>query len=126
MIMALTKDQILSADDLGLLKVHVPEWSGDVYIRVMTVGERDAYENEWQRKKETGVDDFRTKFLVRCIVDEKGSRLFDNGDVAKLAQKSARVMNRIWMAAMEHNNLSEQSIEELAKNSEPGPTAGSS
>jgi hypothetical protein len=92
----------------------------------MTVGERDAYENEWQRKKETGVDDFRTKFLVRCLVDEKGNRLFDNGDVAKLAQKSARVMNRIWMAAMEHNNLSDQSIEELAKNSEPGPTAGSS
>jgi hypothetical protein len=124
--MALTKDQILSVDDLGLLKLHVPEWNGDVFIRVMTVGERDAYENEWQRKKETGVDDFRTKFLVRCLVDEKGNRLFDNGDVAKLAQKSARVMNRIWMAAMEHNNLSDQSIEELAKNSEPGPTAGSS
>ena len=124
--MALTKDQILSVDDLGLLKLHVPEWNGDVFIRVMTVGERDAYENEWQRKKETGVDDFRTKFLVRCLVDENGNRLFDNGDVAKLAQKSARVMNRIWMAAMEHNNLSDQSIEELAKNSEPGPTAGSS
>ena len=124
--MALTKEQILAADDMGLLKLHVPEWGGDVFIRVMTVGERDAYENEWQRKKETGVDDFRTKFLVRCLVDEKGRRLFDNGDVAKLAEKSARVMNRVWMAAMEHNNLSEQSIEELAKNSEPGLTAGSS
>jgi hypothetical protein len=123
---ALTKDQILAADDLGLLKLTVPEWGGDVYIRVMTVGERDAYENEWQRKKETGVDDFRTKFLVRCLVDEKGNRLFDNGDVTRLAQKSARVMNRVWLAAMEHNNLSDQSIEELAKNSEPGPTAGSS
>lgn len=123
---ALTKDQILAADDLGLLKLSVPEWGGDVYIRVMTVGERDAYENEWQRKKETGVDDFRTKFLVRCLVDEKGNRLFDNGDVAKLATKSARVMNRVWLAAMEHNNLSDQSIEELAKNSDPGPMAGSS
>ena len=123
---ALTKDQILAADDLGLLKLTVPEWGGDVYIRVMTVGERDAYENEWQRKKETGVDDFRTKFLVRCLVDDKGGRLFDNGDVARLSQKSARVMNRVWLAAMEHNNLSDQSIEELAKNSEPGPTAGSS
>lgn len=121
---ALTKDQILAADDLGLLKLSVPEWGGDVYIRVMTVGERDAYENEWQRKKETGVDDFRTKFLVRCLVDEKGNRLFDNGDVARLATKSARIMNRVWLAAMEHNNLSDQSIEELAKNSDPGQTAG--
>ena len=122
---ALTKDQILAANDVNLLKITVPEWGGDVYIRVMTVGERDAYENEWQRKKDTGVDDFRTKFLVRCLVDEKGNRLFDNGDVERLAQKSARVMNRVWMAAMEHNSLSDESIEELAKNSEPGPTAGS-
>lgn len=123
---ALTKDQILAANDVNLLKINVPEWGGDVYIRVMTVGERDAYENEWQRKKDTGVDDFRTKFLVRCLVDEKGNRLFDNGDVQRLAEKSARVMNRVWLAAMEHNNLSDASIEELAKNSEPGPTAGSS
>lgn len=113
---ALTRDQILSADDLGLLKVSVPEWGGDVYIRVMSVGERDAYENEWIRKKDTGVDDFRTKFLVRCLVDEKGQRLFDNGDVSKLSSKSAKVMNRVWQAAMEHNNLSDADIEELAKN----------
>ena len=112
--MSLTKEQILAADDSGLLKIAVPEWGGDVYIRVMTVGERDAYENEWQRKKDTGVDDFRTKFLVRCLVDEKGNRLFDNGDVAKLAAKSAKVMNRVWMAAMEHNNLSDESVEKLA------------
>lgn len=114
--MSLTKEQILAAEDMGLLKVAVPEWGGDVFIRVMTVGERDAYENEWQRKKETGCDDFRTKFLVRCIVDEKGNRLFDNGDVSRLSQKSARVMNRLWLAAMEHNNLSDDSLEEVAKN----------
>lgn len=123
---ALTKDQILAAEDKGLLRLPVPEWGGDVFIRVMTCGERDAYENEWQRKKETGVDDFRTKFLVRCLVDENGKHLFDNADVQRLSQKSAKVMNRVWMAAMEHNSLSDQSIEELAKNSEPGPTAGSS
>lgn len=114
--MSLTKEQILAAEDMGLLKVAVPEWGGDIFIRVMTVGERDAYENEWQKKKETGVDDFRTKFLVRCIVDEKGNRLFDNGDVVRLSQKSARVMNRLWLAAMEHNNLSDDSLEEVAKN----------
>ena len=114
--MALTKDQILAADDMGMLKLAVPEWGGDVFIRVMTVGERDASEHEWMRKKDTGVDDFRTKFLVRCLVDEKGNRLFDNGDVAKLAAKSAKVVNRVWQSAMEHNNLSDESIEELAKN----------
>ena len=113
---SLTKDQILAADDLGMLKLTVPEWGGDVFIRVMSVGERDAYENEWLRKKETGVDDFRTKFLVRCLVDESGNRLFDNGDVTKLATKSAKVVNRLWKLAMDHNNLSDSSVEETAKN----------
>ena len=42
--MALTADQILAADDMGLKEVNVPEWGGSVYIRVMTVGERDEYE----------------------------------------------------------------------------------
>ena len=39
--MALTADQILAADDMGLKEVAVPEWGGSVFIRVMTVGERD-------------------------------------------------------------------------------------
>jgi hypothetical protein len=112
----LTKDQILSANDSALLKVPVPEWGGDVYIKVMTCGERDAYENEWVRKKETGVDDFRAKFLAKCLVDENGQRLFGNGDIDKLAAKSSKIINRLWLAAMEHNNLSDDAIEETAKN----------
>jgi hypothetical protein len=42
--MTLTAQEILAADDLGLKKVHVKEWGGDIYIRVMSVGERDTYE----------------------------------------------------------------------------------
>jgi hypothetical protein len=113
---SLSKDQILQANDNSLMKVAVPEWGGDVFIKVMTCGERDAYENEWVRKKETGVDDFRAKFLARCLVDESGQRLFGNGDIEKLAAKSSKVINRLWMAAMEHNNLSDEAIEDTAKN----------
>jgi hypothetical protein len=40
--MALNKEKILAADDLGLLEVPVPEWGDSVFIRVMTVGERDS------------------------------------------------------------------------------------
>ena len=114
--MSLTKDAILAADDGKLLKVAVPEWGGDVYIRVMTVGERDAYELEYQRKKITGMDDFRSKFLAKCLCDERGQRIFGNGDVEHLAAKSAKVVNRLWEAAMRHNDLDESKIEELAKN----------
>ena len=114
--MPLTKEQILAADDMGLLEVQVPEWGGSVFIRVMTVGERDAYENDWVLNKSKGVDNFRAKFLAKCLCDEKGQRLFSESEVVQLAGKSAKVMSRIWQRAMEHNALSEKEVEELAKN----------
>lgn len=114
--MALTKDQILAADDMGLLEVPVREWGGSVFVRVMTVGERDAYENDWVLNKNKGVENFRTKFLAKCLCDEKGQRLFSDAEIEALARKSAKVMARIWQRAMEHNALTEDDVEELAKN----------
>lgn len=114
--MALTKEQILSADDLGLLEVNVPEWGGSVFIRVMSVGERDSYENDWMVNKSKGVDNFRSKFLQRVLCDDKGELLFTAAELPILAKKSAAVMGRLWEAAMRHNKLSDADVEELAKN----------
>jgi len=114
--MPLTKEQILAADDMGLLEVSVPEWGGSVYIRVMTVGERDSYENEWMVSKSKGVDNFRSKFLQRVLCDAKGELLFTRDEVETLAKKSSRAMTRVWEAAMKHNHLTDKDVEELAKN----------
>lgn len=114
--MPLTKEQILAADDLGLLEVDVPEWKGSVFIRVMSVGERDAYENDWIRNKDKGVDNFRAKFLQRVLCDDKGALLFSAGEMDALAKKSAKVMGRLWQKAMEHNAITDSDVEELAKN----------
>lgn len=113
---ALTKEQILAADDLGLLEVNVPEWGGSVFIRVMSVGERDSYENDWMVNKSKGVDNFRSKFLQRVLCDDKGELLFTPAELPTLAKKSAAVMGRLWEAAMKHNKLSDSDVEELAKN----------
>jgi len=114
--MPLTKDQILAADDLGLLEVDVPEWGGTVFIRVMSVGERDTYENDWIKHKHTGVENFRAKFLQRVLCDEKGHLLFTAVELDLLAAKSAKVMSRLWDKAMKHNALTAGDVEELAKN----------
>lgn len=114
--MALTKEQILAADDMGLLEVQVPEWGGSVFVRVMTVGERDSYENDWMVNKSKGVENFRSKFLQRVLCDEEGELLFKANEIDLLAKKSARVTIRVWEAAMKHNALSDDDVEELAKN----------
>jgi len=114
--MALSKEQILAADDMGLKEVDVPEWGGSVFLRVMTVGERDSYENDWMINKSKGVENFRSKFLQRVLCDEKGELLFTASEIDLLAKKSARVITRIWDAAMKHNALTDGDVEELAKN----------
>jgi len=113
--MALTADQILAADDLGLKQVPVREWNGDVYIRMMSVGERDGYERLWIGKRETGVDNFRTEYLARVLCDEKGDLLFTREQVSALANKSGAVMGRLFDEALKHNNMTEADVEQLGK-----------
>lgn len=113
--MALTAEQILSADDMGLKKVNVHEWGGDVFIRVMSVGERDAYERKWIGKKETGIDNFRTQYLAGVLCDESGKLLFTRDQIDALAQKSGAVMGRLFDEAMKHNRMTEEDVQELGK-----------
>lgn len=113
--MSLTADQILAADDLGLKEVKVKEWNGSVFIRVMSVGERDEYERMWLGKRDTGPDNFRTEYLVRTLCDEKGNLLFTRDKVERLRQKSGAVMSRLFDAAIKHNSMSEEDVEELGK-----------
>jgi hypothetical protein len=115
--MALTKQQIIDADDMGLLEIKVPEWGGSVFCRVMSCGERDAYENDWVLNKSKGVENFRAKFLAKCLCDEAGDLLFPGDEgVQLLSKKSSKVLGRIWTKAMEHNALTDKDVEDLAKN----------
>ena len=111
----LTADQILKADDAKLLEVDVPEWGGSVYIRVMSVGERDSYERMWIGKRETGVDNFRTEYLARVICNEDGKLLFSREQIAALSNKSGSVMARLFDAAMKHNYMQEDAVEQAGK-----------
>ncbi len=115
--MTLTREQIVAADDLNLLEIAVPEWGGSVYCRVMSCGERDAYENDWVLNKNKGVENFRTKFLAKCLCNDKGDLLFPGDEgVQLLSKKSSKVLSRIWAKAMEHNALTEKDVDTLAKN----------
>lgn len=113
----LNKHEILGATDSQVVSVEVPEWGGGVFIRVMSVGERDEYENEWLKTKDRGgMPNFRTKFLARTICTAAGERVFTDADIPELAKKSATVMNRLWQKAMEINALKESDVEALAGN----------
>ena len=113
----LTAEQILAANDQGLLgPIAVPEWGGDVFVRVMSVGERDSYERLWIGKKDSGIENFRSEYLARCLCDEKGALIFTRTEVALLASRSGAVVGRLFDQALKHNNMTEADVEQLAKN----------
>ena len=117
---SLTKDQILAADQAKSLAVQVPEWPdasgvpGVVYIRVMTVGERDAWELEVLRSEKKGVDDFRSRYLARVLSsDHLGTPLFS--DWQQIKPLSGAVCNRLFNIAKKHNDLNEEEVQALGK-----------
>lgn len=126
---------ILTADDLTIERVHVPEWGGDVFVRAMGGAARDAWEAE-QYQLGAGDDEdegkavgflrnLRARLLVRCICDEDGELVFSEGQAEELGRKSAAAISRLFEVARRLNGITKEDEAELAGNSEAGPSAGS-
>jgi len=129
--MLLSKDAILAANDLQYEDVHVPEWGGTVRVRALTGAERDAFEAKMAEARQKGMalgaalHNFRAKLVVRCIVDEQGKRLFSDDDAKALGTKSGAVLDRLFDVARRLSGMNEDAVEEAAKNSVTGQSAGS-
>jgi hypothetical protein len=125
----LTRDQILKKRDLPREVVDVPEWGDKVIVRGLTGAERDAFEQSIVdtrgKSGKANLANIRAKLCVACIVDESGNRLFKAEDAAALGEQSATALQRVFNVAQRLCGMSQSDVEELAKNSEPGPSAGS-
>jgi hypothetical protein len=121
--MSLTRDQILGAQDIERELVPVPEWSGDVYVQMMSGTDRDAYEVESLLAADKRLVNMRAKLAVRCIVDENGVKLFTQNDVDALGAKSYAALERVVTVAQRINKLTDEEMEKLKGNSEPSTGA---
>ena len=96
----LSRDQILQADDLGLVELKIPEWGGSVYVR----GDSEKLSN------------VRAYLAALTVVDEKGERMFRSAeDIEALGGKSARALTRIFNKALEVNGFGADDVEKLEK-----------
>ena len=117
----LNKEQILRAEDLKTTTVNVPEWGGKVKIKTLTGAERDDFEQSILRGGKIDAHNIRAKLCARCIVNEKNERLFSDAEIVALGNKSAIALDRVFVAAQKLNGLTNDEVEELAKNSEIAP-----
>lgn len=116
--MILTAEDILKAQDSDIHKITVPQWGGDVYIRVMSGQERD----EWEQKHAPQIRDGKAKnvratLAAICLCDESGNRLFDDKQVDALGKKSAKALDLVFSEIQKVNALTDQEIDDLEKNS---------
>ena len=120
--MALSKAKILAANDNKLDKADVPEWGGEVYLKVLSGTDRDAFEEGYSEQK---MKNFRSRFLVLTLCDEKGERLFTEAEVDELGKKSAVVLARLFDKAWALNAFRNEDVEELGNDSTGDPSDSS-
>lgn len=125
----LTREQILEAQDIKTETVEVPEWGGDVKVKAMTGTERDAFEGSLLKGKgkntTVNMQNVRAKLVAHSVVNGNNERLFTDQDVVRLGQKSAAALDRVFSVAQRLSGITDQDVEELAKNLPEGPSDGS-
>jgi hypothetical protein len=116
----LTRDKILQANDIVTEEVMIPEWGDSVLVRGLTGLERDKFEESVleQRGKVTRVklQNARARLVMLSTVDAEGKQLFGVEDVAALGQKNAAALDRIYDVAARLSGITDEDMEELAKN----------
>lgn len=120
--MALDSKSILAANDVRLEKVNVPEWGGDVYLKVISGTDRDRFEESWSEQR---MKAFRIRFLLLTLCSEDGERLFSDEQADALGKKSSIVINRLFDAAWKLNAFTQEAVDEMGESSGGGQKSAS-
>lgn len=119
--MSLTREQILAArKDRKPQRLEVPEWGGEVYIRVLSA--RDQAE----LSEDTKPTEIPVKVILHCLVDEEGARIFTDDDMDALWAEDFPVIMRVFGAAAKLNGLSTAELDEAIASFAPAPDEFSS
>lgn len=107
----LTRADILKCADLPRVRLEIPEWGGDVFVRSMTALEKDRYDAEViaARNDADRLSGWRVRTALRCTVDDTGTRLFSDEDIESLGGKSSAPIMRIFDKVQELSKVSEDS-----------------
>ncbi|MGI0148186.1 MAG: hypothetical protein ACREDF_01460 [Thermoplasmata archaeon] len=107
--MTLNREQIRAAQsrpERQPRKVAVPEWGGDVLLRVLTVEDQIAL------GEDTKPADMPVQVLLHCIVDEQGDRILTDEDAEWLAKEDFPLILRLFSEAAKLNGLTNAELEE--------------
>jgi hypothetical protein len=118
--MSLSRESILAAQDLQSEDMPVPEWSEGATLKVRGISAADFERFQAGlvgfRDDPAKASNIRCRFLVYCLVDDEGKRLFTEEDAAELGRKSPGVIARLYDKAQALSGLGPTVVEDAAKN----------
>ena len=105
----LTRDQILSKQDIAVKELPVPEWGGSIFIRQLNRAEQDEYnkrqigDTRMRQDAKAKQQEFTlanmyghdTYLCICAICDEDGKAIFKRDDIEALKKKNGEVIGRI-------------------------------
>jgi hypothetical protein len=109
------REKILGAPD-RFLRVPIPEWGEDVWIRRFTLDEKKDFETSiggFDKIPEADTaarTDWMLAFVVKVACDETGAAIFGPEDVAALRAKSAAAVERIALNALRINVIRQEEL----------------
>lgn len=118
----------MNAADLPRKEIEVPEWadalaavgSPTLYVRTLTGRDQDALQRELANgRSDDGrltMDNYTAQFVAYCLVDKDGTRIFSDDDIWNLGNKSSAALSRVFKAAREFNQMTEDSLKAAEKN----------
>lgn len=105
------RQKILTAVD-GLVKVPVPEWGVDVWLRRLRLKEKLQYEelvteidNAEKKNDRTKRNEITIRYVIEYALDEMGQKIFSPEDAEILADKGATALERILLTGFRINSV---------------------
>lgn len=119
--MTATKDFIMAlAATLPVEAVNVPGVAQPISVRGLTAGERDAFEAACfvgrGASREMNFVNLRARLLVKCICNSDGTRLFEDGELEKVAALPAKVIDPLFEVAQRLSGMGAKDVESLSGN----------
>jgi hypothetical protein len=94
-------------------------WGKPILILPMSGTDRDRYDWEMHHasKDEVTPDNWRARYLVRCLFAPNGERIFRDDQADQLGTKNATTIQRLFDLAKGVNGKGDNAITDEAKNS---------
>lgn len=107
--------------------VKVPALGDEVMVSEMSAADRDAYDRESAKFRESGGDTvgIRSRFLVRCLRNPDGTLMLRPEESGLLSRWPPSVIDPLIEVASRLNGMGQKEVDKIAGESAGAPSADS-